>query len=345
MSKSFLYWSTVFLVPLFLAACSEQQSSESIPRFVKVSQVSAGSEAELFSFNGVVRERDEINLAFRVGGQIVKLLVNEGDRVSAGQVIAILDDRDYKVQYNSAKANYMQAKNEYERYRELFDRKKLPENNLDKVEATHLSAKSSFEAAENALYDTKLVAPFTGSITKRMIANFENVAPGQPIVALIDVSALEVRFTIPVDLVGKVKDAKSLICDFSMEGLSDVPAKFIAINQKASSNDQYEVRVQIDGDYANLKSGMTTKIRVVSVHPQQQAASVSVGAVFYANQKPHVWVVDLDSMIVKSQPICLGNLMNDGKIEVTSGVKGDETIVIAGVNSLKENQQVRILGS
>lgn len=158
MSKSFLYWSTVFLVFL-LAACSEQRSGESVPRFVKVSQVSAGSEAELFSFNGVVRERDEINLAFRVGGQIVKLLVNEGDRVSAGQVIAILDDRDYKVQYNSAKANYMQAKNEYERYRELFDRKKLPENNLDKVRAAYLSAKSSFEAAENALHDTQVGSP------------------------------------------------------------------------------------------------------------------------------------------------------------------------------------------
>ena len=345
MGKRFFSWSIILFVALYLAACSEKQSGESTVRVVKVSQVSAGSEAELFSFNGVVREKDEINLAFRVGGQIVKLLVNEGDRVKKGQLIAILDDRDFTVQYNSAKALYMQAKNEYERYRELFDRKKLPANNLDKLEAAYLAAKSNYDAAENALNDTKLTAPFAGSITKRFIAPFENISPGQSIVSLIDVSTLEVRFTIPIDLVDKVKDAKSLICDFSSVGLNDVPAKFIAVNQKASSNDQYEVRVQVDEVNTNLKSGMTTKIRVVAVPSQQQVISISVGAVFYADQKPHIWVVDLASRKVKSQPITLGNLLNDGKIEVTSGVKGNETIVVAGVNSLKENQLVRVLGS
>ncbi len=345
MDMRFFSWAIVYGASFFLIACSNEQTSNENVRFVKVAEVSEGSEARTYSFNGVIREKDEIDMAFRVGGQIVKLLVDEGDPVRSGQIIALLDDRDYKVQYDAANAVYIQAKNEFDRYKELFNLNKLPKNTLDKLESACLAAKSNFDAASNALHDTQLKAPFDGFVTKRAVANYENVAPGQPIVSLIDDNALEVRFSIPVDLVEKVKSAKSLICDFSVDGLCDVPAKFISINQKASSNDQYDVRLQLVASNASVKSGMTTKVRVISADTDHQALSVSLGAIFYANNLPHVWVVNHATMMVQSQPISLGKLMGDGRVEVIGGLEANGTIVVAGVNSLKENQRVKIQGS
>jgi len=79
---------------LILSSCSEEKQTEASPRSVKVQHVASASKVESYSFSGQIHEKNEINLAFKVGGQLEKLLVNEGDYVAKGQLIAEVDSRD-----------------------------------------------------------------------------------------------------------------------------------------------------------------------------------------------------------------------------------------------------------
>ena len=328
---------------LILSSCSEEKQTEASPRSVKVQHVASASKVESYSFSGQIYEKNEIDLAFKVGGPLLKLLVDEGDYIEKGQLIAVVDPRDYQVRLESAKAQYIQAKSEYERYKEVYDRKKLPINTLDKMQASYLAAKSNYDAAKNALDDTQLKAPFSGYIYKRPVSNFDNIAANQTIVTAIDVSRLEVRFNIAGSLLKSVQHADSIDCDFSIDGFHNVSAKLLSINQKASSTDQYEVRVQLQSQSPYLKPGMTAKIRVTDHLESAQPMTVPVGAVFYKANQPRVWTVDQRNMKVKSTPVKLGNLRENGQIEVLNGISDKEPVVIAGVNSLVENQEVKIL--
>ncbi len=327
-----------------MTSCKQKTTVEAKPRMVKVAKVNPTESNESLSFSGQIKENREINSAFKVGGQLLKLKVNEGDKVSAGQVIAEIDPRDYQIRLDAAKAQYLQAKGEYERYQQLFDKNKLPVNTLDRLKAGYLAAKSQYDAAENAMKDTRLTAPFSGYVSKRHVENYENVGPGQAIVSLIDLDNLEIRFNIPGSLLATVQQANDFYCDFNVNGEKRVAAKLLSVNQKSNETDQYEVRVQPKISGHHLKPGMTARITVAATNDHPQAITIPMGAVYYANEKPHIWTVDPNALVTKSQAVELGNLLNDGLVEVKKGIAGNELVVTAGVNSLVENQQVKILG-
>lgn len=343
MRRIFIGLSLLVGILLILSSCSEEKQTEASPRSVKVQHVASASKVESYSFSGQIYEKNEIDLAFKVGGPLLKLLVDEGDYIEKGQLIAVVDPRDYQVRLESAKAQYIQAKSEYERYKELYDRKKLPVNTLDKLKAAYLATKSNYDAAQNAVNDTQLKAPFSGYVFQRTVANYDNIAPGQTIVTVIDVSSLEVRFNISGNLLRAVQHADSIRCDFSVEGFNNVPAKLLAINQKANTTDQYEVRAQLQAQSLHLKPGMTAKIRITDQLDDAHPMTVPVGAVFYDANQPRVWTVDQRNMKVKSTPVKLGSLRENGQIEVLNGISDKEPVVIAGVHSLVENQEVKIL--
>lgn len=337
------YGVALFLLAA-LVACKEQPKADKTTRYVKVTEVSAGGRRESLSFSGQVREANQVTSVFKVGGQILQLKVNEGDRVQAGQLLAQVDPRDYQVRFDAASAQYRQAKAEYERYRKLYEKNKLPVNTLDKLEAGYQAAKSNFEACQNALNDTRLTAPFSGYISKRFVSRFDNVGPNQPVVSVVDVSALEVRFNVPASLLGAVQQAGRLICDFQTTGLNAVPATLLAVNPKANETDQYEVRLKLDQTAAGLKPGMSARIRLNDVSEQSPVTSIPVSSVFYREQTPRVWkVTQGGAAAVSSHPVKLGNLLPEGRIEVLSGVSASDVLVTAGVNSLVENQEVNIL--
>jgi RND family efflux transporter MFP subunit len=323
---------------------TEEATKTESPRYVKVTKLGQNTNQNELVFNGHLKEKKEVDVAFKVGGQVYNVLVNEGDYVKKGQVIARIDPRDYKINLQSATAQYKQAKGEYTRYKELYEKKKLPINTLERMEAGYLGAKSAFEAATNALEDTELKAPFTGYIYQKHIDNFENVGSGQAIFSLLDVSHLEVRFSLPeskVDLASKFGD---IYCDVQAASAFKVPAKVLSVNEKANGNDMFDVRLMVENNTNNaLKPGMSVKVKVNIPEEENDGIIVPVESVFYADQKAYVWVYNQNDSKVYKQQVKVKSFANDGEVSVHSGLKGKEFIVTAGVYSLVENQSVKIL--
>ena len=184
---------------LLLAGC-EASTAPAIKseRPVQIQRVAFENENAARDFVGVVRARHETDLGFRVAGKIVTRIVNVGDRVRAGDVVARLDPQDAQLQTESASAelaaatsNLAQTGADHQRYVTLrergfasiadFDRKTLAK---DEAEGRVERAKRSLELARNQLAYTELKADADGVITATMVEPGQVVAIGQAVARL-----------------------------------------------------------------------------------------------------------------------------------------------------------------
>ena len=342
--RQILLFSTFVLVLTGCGSKTEQAIQKA--RYVKVMQLDSNQSGNQLHFNGQVKEKRDVNVAFKVGGQVVDLLVDEGDYIKEGQVIARIEKRDYIIRLQGAKAQYKQVEGEYTRYKELYEKNKLPANTLEKLEAGYLGAKSQYEAAANALNDTELKAPFSGYVYKRNIHKFENVGPGQPIISLLDVSQLEVHFSLSEKQVAQAKEFKAITCDVSNAGVSGVGAELLSVNEKANGSDMYDVRLALSKEQTTkLRPGMSAKVNVQLSSDGTHHTLVPVESVFRQDDDSYVWIYNSDKSQVSKQKVQISQLENKGYVVVDKGLQGNEIIVTAGVHSLSDNQEVRVLGN
>src|SRR6478736_7387717 len=202
----------IAFLPL-LAACDNHAASATAKpeRPVQVERVAFESENAAREFVGVVRARYETDLGFRVAGKIVTRVVNVGDRVKAGDVVAKLDPQDLRLQVESAEAelaaaasNLAQAAAELDRYTRLkasgsasysdFDRKKAAN---DEAEGRFNRAKRALDLARNQLGYTDLKADADGTITATLAEPAQVVAIGQPVARLARDGEVEAVVALP----------------------------------------------------------------------------------------------------------------------------------------------------
>ena len=335
---------TIAIISIFLlTSCTNECREKEEPiRFVRLEKVSFSKSATDLTFNGVIKEKSTTQLSFRVGGPLTKFDVTIGDHVKKGQTIAVIDQRDYRLQLKTAKAQYRQAKGEYERYTELYKKKKLPQNTLEKLEAGYLMAKAAYENAENALKDTELKAPVSGYIFEKLTENHQTVSPGQSIVSIVNVSKQEAVIHVPASKLNEIHEDRNVYCSVQNAGVSNIPVQLINVAQKAGADKLYEVRFQLDLDPAtSIKPGMSAEILIDGYADMPKSIAVPVGSVFHLNGKNYVWVYNSRSSQVQKREILLQKLENKGRITIQAGINKGEQIVTAGIHSLVDNQKVK----
>jgi RND family efflux transporter MFP subunit len=339
-----------FLIPVFLlvlgllTSCGSTEPKEKeVVRYVKTAEVLPVSGNSTLIYNGVVKENRQVTLSFKVAGPIVELTVDAGDYVNKGQVLARIDKRDYNVNVQASEARYTQSKAEYERYKELYERKKLPENTLEKLKAGYLMAKSQYEAAVNALEDTDLKAPFAGYVNKKMIENFQTVGAGQPIIELLDFSDLEVVVSIPEGQINEMNEVAKITCDIKNANQFAIPGIVKSLSKKTGSDHMFEAKILLKGEnLKQVKPGMVAKVNVLKDELDNSGLLVPVEAVFSQSEKKYIWVVDQD-MTVQKHEVTVIKIQQNGLIELKNHVQVGSKVVIAGVHSLVEGQKVQIL--
>ncbi len=334
------------LIAVVFTSCGDKcatQEAEQV-RYVKSSEVLPANGNSKLIYNGVVKENRQVTLSFKVGGPVQELLVDAGDYVQKGQVLARIDKRDYNVQVQATEARYTQAKAEYERYLELYERKKLPENTLDQLKAGYLMAKSQYEAATNALTDTDLRAPFAGYVNQKLIENFETVGAGQPVVELLDFSDLEVVVSIPEGQINAMNEISKITCDIKNANQFNIPAKVKTLSKKTGDDRMFEAKILLQGNDLNkgIKPGMVAKVNVLKFEEGENGMLVPIESVFAEAGKKHVWIISEDSTVEKHE-VFASKVRENGLIEIKNHIKAGQQVVTAGVHSLIEGQKVKVL--
>lgn len=337
-----VFYGLVLVSLIFTISCkSDTKIQEEVVKLVKVEIISDQQNIEYLSFNGKVKEKSLTLLSFRVGGPLISVNANAGDYVNVGEVIAKIDKRDYQIQLDNAKAQYFQIKGEYERYKELYDKDKIPANTYEKIESGYLMAKAGYEHAKNQLNDTELKAPISGYIHEKMVENFNTVGPGQPIFSIIDMSELEIIISVPENQVIEIKACQENYLSVKNANIFDIPVQLKSVNEKTGKDGMYEVRFRMKNkDKYNIYPGMTAEVKVVCEETGNEIY-LSSDVVFMDNNMTCVWVYNPDKQKVRKQEVVVASLHPGGKLEIIKGLKAGDFIVTAGVHSLSEAQKVR----
>ena len=332
-------------------AFKKKEDSVTTVRPVKTARVESRSEIRK-DFSGIVEAVDYVKLAFRVSGQIINLPVVEGQRVKKGQLIAAIDPRDLALQYAADKSAYETAAAQVERNKRLLARQAISVQEYEISVSTFQQKKSAYELSSNNMRDTRLTAPFDGSIEKRLVENYQRVNSGEGIVQLVNTKKLRIKFTIPDAYLyllrskdqrfrvefdtyrGHIFNAKlEEYLDISTDG-TGIPVT-ITIDDPAFDHALYEV-----------KPGFTCSIRFsADVGPflEESMTVVPLSAIFGESEgnKTYVWV--LNGNQVNRREVTVYSPMGDAQAFISKGLKAGETVVTAGVTQLVEGETVKEL--
>ena len=301
-------------------------------------------EAGSATFPGKVLAKSDINLAFRVSGPISVIRVNVGSEVRKGEVLAEIDPRDYQIQLAATQAEYEQLKREFDRISALYKKGTATPNDYDKIKYGFDQISAKYNAHKNALKDTKLLAPCDGYIQKLIFHAGETVSAGMPVISMISSGSGEVEINIPSSDFIKRDNFDSFFCTSEIYPDKIFPLELIGITRKANMNQLYTMRFRFAGKETDLPgAGMSTMVTIIYKDKNIQSVSIPLLSVFDADGHSSVWVYDPDKGTISSRPIVISQIMNDGRVIVTSGLSAGEIVLSAGVHSVKEGEKVTLL--
>ena len=298
------------LAALLLATgCASKQERRTVaPMRVETLVVAPSSETESSRYVGTIEEERSVALSFPLAGTLARIEVDEGEYVTRGAVVAELDPTSARQSYAAAEATFEQARDACERLRKLHEANSLPEIQWVEAQTRLQQASSTFELARKNLEDCTLRAPFAGVVGKRQAEAGETLLPGVPVVTLLDIASVKVRFAVPEQEIASL-DARRRI-DVSVAALGDqtfragAPRRSIEANPAAHT---YEVTV-----------------------PLQAVREAGDGSRF-------VWKVAGDSVL--RTPVRTGRFAGNAVV-IEEGLSAGDRIVTEGMQKIGEGSKI-----
>ena len=329
-------------VAFALAGCSEPEAPAETARPVLVVHPTGGPQAAFGAYAGEIRAREESALSFRIGGSLVKRLVDAGDRVRRGQLLAELDPGDAGLQVAAAHAEMARLGGDLERYRKLVAQKLVSQSAFDAQQAAYRAARAHYELMRNQSAYTRLHAPRDGVIATRLAEAGQTVAAGQTVYTLAGDAGREVAIALPESRIRDVSVGQPVVVElWSMPG-QRLPGRVREISPAADPQARtYAARVALDGEAA-AQVGLGQSARVYMQAPGEAAAlSVPLSAVQRGadGKASSLWVVDPKSRRVHLASVQLGAYAEDA-VPVLGGVDANAWIVAAGGHLLRDGQLV-----
>lgn len=292
MKRNFV--TAALIIGLLLnSSCGNRRPVETGIANVHVVTVKEAGESAVQEFPGRVKASEEVNMAFKVSGTLKKVLVDDGSRVSAGQLVAELDPRDYQVQLAAVQAEYQSVKSEAERIVALYADSACTAYEYDKARYGLEQIAAKYDNARNQLADTKIYAPFSGIVQKRYYDPSTVVAAGMPVLSVVSGDRLEMEISFPASVYVDRDRIESFYALFDFIPDRKIPLNLISIAPKANANQLYAVRLSIPGNVSPMPSpGMNAMVGVRMKGASDGKTGIPSSAVFWKDGSCHVWVYD-----------------------------------------------------
>jgi RND family efflux transporter MFP subunit len=347
----------IVLIPALLVGCSrEEEKAEPDIRPVRALKVERRDTGVPVTLTGRIAAEDEVSLAFRISGRMIKMDVNVGDRLTPGQVVAQLDSVNEQNALRTARANLTAAEGQLTQARNHFERQDtlLKQGWTTRViheQATQAlqTAESQVEAAEAQLKTaqdlvgfTELKADAPGVVTAIGPRAGEVVQIGQMIARVARQDGRDAVFDVPAQLIRAAPSDPLITVSLSDDPKVTAEGRVREVAPQANPVTRtFEVKVGLTNPPEAMRLGATVVGRM-------ELAAVSVfeipaSALTRANDQAAVWIVD-----PKKNTVAMRNVdvvrFDQNQVSVGYGLENGDIIVTAGVQALHPGQQVRLLG-
>lgn len=295
---------------------------------------------------GNVKTKQNLIIYPEFSGTLSTVYVQEGQKVSEGEVLAKINDGGLNQQLSQLKIRAALAKTTFERQERLWNKK-------IGSEIQYLQAKSNNEAQQEAVHqleqqiDKTLVrAPFSGTIDDIITQQGSVVAPGQsPLFRIVNLNNMYIETEVPERYVSDITEGKSVKISFpilrkNLEAEVRQAGSFIH-----ASNRTFKIEIAIPNKDSSIKPNLTAKLKI-NDYSNKNAVLIPQSIISEnAEGQQYVYtIVNKNNNLgtVKREIIKTGRTQND-HIEVVSGIKNGVEIINEGARSVKEGQEVKIL--
>ena len=337
MKKGFLGLLAIVMV----CSCGEKkESGAKAPMRVKTQIVSPAFSDGAQTYVGIVEEREGTAVSFTGMGVVRRVLVNEGQAVGRGQLIAEMDDTQARNLLSGAEAQMNQANDALERYKMLHDAGSLPEVQWVEIQSKVAQAKSQLEVAKKNLADCRLVAPVSGIIGKKLVGAGETAMPSQAVVTILDISNVKVKVAIPEAEISGINASTPSTISVEAAQATVSGGRIEKGVQADALTHTYDVRINVQNGARKLLPGMVASVKFIADGSQSiLGKTLLITAVQKAaDGSLFVWTVAKDSTAHRSK-VSIGKTSGN-YVAITDGLDMGQRVVTEGFQKLSEGTKV-----
>jgi len=382
--KNSLYALLSVFVILSLASCGNGESDSGgsgpggfgnfgggQPTSVEATPVQRGSISRQVQAYGTVRPQDVVSITPQVSNRVTNILVDLGDNVSQGQVLAEIYDVPFREAVEQARAQIRQAEASFERdstqlerQRELFERDLISRAEFDDIRAAFLSSRAQYESSKAALSqsmenldNTKITSPVNGVVLSRNIAEGDVATTGQAAFEVANLVGFETRVFLPLQDWEQVQVGQPVTMSLSSRE-SDIAEG--VVSRKSAQLDETtglgEVVITLTESRGSVYQGARLQSRIV-LETRENTIVIPRSALVEKVDtyiEPETGTIELErsysAFVVQGDTVAARRELDLGieqgdRIEILSGLNEGDRLIITGQNNLEDGRPVQVAGS
>ena len=307
------------------------------PTAVETIRVRSQSLPNQFETVATLRADESIMVRPEVAGKIEKIHFIEGERVAEGQLLFSLDDALIRADLNEVDANLKNSTRAHDRATELAGKQLIAKSELDTTTALMNVNQARVASARTRLAKTQIRAPFAGVIGLRNVSAGDYVDVGQELVQLVRLDPIEIDMRAPEVVLSSLSVGQEV--EFGVDTFRDerFKATLVAIAPTVDAGGRsVALRARLENPDMKLRPGMSARARI-TLSTSAHALLVPEQAIWPVGEQKMVYVVTKG--VAKLMPVTLGTRL-PGQVEVTSGLKEGDEVVVTGQLKLHDGAQV-----
>lgn len=332
---------------ILLTGCTsgeQNKLSENQPEAVRVKVLEIGTSpgSESQSYIATIEESVLVPLSFLAVGTVDKVLVDEGQSVNQGQLLAVLNSENYQNAYKIALSKENQAQDAFNRLEPVYKKGSLPEVKFVEIQTGLEMAKSTVLMSKKTLADCKLFAPTSGIIGKRMLEPGMSVLPGNPVFRLVKIEKVNANVPVPENEIASMKRGQKALVQVSALGDQKFEGEVKEIGMLSNPlSHTYMVKIELNNPDNLLRPGMVCKVNINNSLLENRIIVPLSAVQIDGNGEKYVFIANSSTGKVMKKLVKVGPLNYNGVV-INSGLSVNDLLITEGFQKLSENSTIQI---
>lgn len=289
---------------------------------------------------GLIEPWTRLQLMAKIGGTVEEVLVTEGSHVKKGDILARIEELDYKIASERAQALFKLAKEDFERDQALFKKGVTPTASLDTNRTKMQTAKADYDKARLMLERTVVISPMDGVI-RRMDAKIGlQLAVGDPIAEILEIDRVKAVIGIPESDVTAVRKLDTIALTIQALDNKKIQAdkQFLSPAPETTAR-IYNLELKIDNPGGEILSGMFVRADIIKAQ-FEDSISIPFYSVISRNDEQYVYI-EQEGLAMK-KAVSLG-IMENWMVQVVDGLGAGDKLIVEGHRDVEEGQQINVI--
>ncbi len=318
---------------------SHQMKTAKAPTNVITMEMIPGMVMEKISLPGVATPWISLKVAAEVKGKIDTKKIGEGTRVKKGDILAVIDTRDYQNNYDAALASYETALTTKKRFLALSKKQFITQSQLDDASTNVKTSKAAMDTAELNLSRCTIRSPMEGIVDRVYIERGEFLSIGDPVATVLQIDRLKIEVGIPESDVAAVRKLSDFDMTIDALGGQTYRGKYHYLFKTADSMARlYNLEIEVNNPGHQILPGMFVRVSIVK-HHDAQGLAVPIYSLVTLNKETGVFVEKKN--LVHFRAVTTGFL--DGwKIQIPTGLFPGEKVVVVGHKIIEDGETIHV---